>query len=325
MTLDCVTQLGDGPDDRTRLESWLDQLAVALDPDRLFRPADLRLAVNLGTYQWQRDLADVLRADPFLRPRVIERDGWRDRGRPPAQFTFAPSGLIEHHTACGVAVGHDPATCTAGIIAGVNGTPGPISQLHGTWTPPGVPWRGNNADPRIIITAAGRANHAGDGLYPWGAPAGNGSALGIEWCGPPAVGEWPPIVVKLRQHVTAAILRARRWDAGRVVTHHSYAEPRRPGAKIDPSGPWSRQPTLPRLTPWSVATWRTTITPLLDQEDDMTPEQATQLAAIHAAVTGTATERHADIMHRLGQLPGRQLWARAFRRLAEVIDRDPAT
>ena len=209
-----------------------------------------------SNYHWATWLADALRADPVLAPRVVEVDGWRTRGRPPADFSFLPSGVIDHHTACMCNVGHDPSSCVRSIMAGNSSAPGPIAQLLTSFTPAGVRWDGRNADPRVFVIAAGRCNHAGAGVYRWGAPEGNGSSIGHEVCGPPE-GGWPDIVIEVRARVSAAILRRNGWPFDNVDTHNGYARPL--GRKIDPSGAWRGQPNLGRLAPWNADLWRTTV------------------------------------------------------------------
>lgn len=216
------------------------------------------------TYRWATWLAPALQADPFIAKRLILVKGWETRGRPPELgFTFLPSGIVDHHTACMIKVGHDPQSCLNGILAGNGLAPPPVSQLLGTFTPPGVRWTGSNPDPRIMVVAAGRANHAGAGGYPWGAPQGNGSSIGIEWCGPPATG-WPDIVIELRQRVDAAILRHNGWGVHQITTHHEYVQPVRPGAKIDPSGFYDAQPKLGQTQPWDAKAWRDGIYQLMN-------------------------------------------------------------
>lgn len=231
-------------------------------------------------YAWAHWLADALRSDPFIAPRVIEVDGWQTRGRgPELGFSFLPSGILDHHTACMCRIGHDPQSCLNGILAGNGLAPPPVSQLLGTFTKPGTRWTGSNPDPHIIVVAAGRCNHAGAGVWPWGAPAGNGSAIGIEWCGPPDNG-WPDIVVALREHVDAAILRWNGWTTQQLTTHWEYVQPVRPGAKIDPSGAWYAEGSLEQTEHWDPALWRDMVAitmkppdpepePPPDEEDDM--------------------------------------------------------
>lgn len=205
------------------------------------------------TYAWCTWLLPALQTDPFVAARLLETDGWRTRGRPGG--SFVPTGWVEHHTACMMRVGHDPQTDIAVNLAGNTVAPGPISQLLGTFTPPGVKWNGHNADPRIILIAAGRANHAGVSQFPWdpNGPGGNALSGGTEWCGPP-VDEWPDVVIELRARVTACILRWNGWGVHQVTTHHECARPA--GRKIDPSSAWSGEPKLTQLQPWNADLWR---------------------------------------------------------------------
>lgn len=232
-------------------------------------------------YFWATWLADALRKDQFVADRLIEVPGWQTRGRPPEQFSFLPTGILDHHTACLVNQGHDPQSCLNGILAGKVTAPGPVSQLLGTWTPPGVKWNGSNVSPRILVVAAGRSNHAGVGTYPWGAPDGNGSSIGIEWCGPPSEAQsipWPDEVIELRERVDAAILRHNGWGVHQVTTHWEYATPR--GRKIDPSGSYVGQRGLAWNAHWDPETWRQRIAARLNtppMEEDMIKYESKRL------------------------------------------------
>lgn len=208
----------------------------------------------MGTYFWATWLADALRRDKFVADRMIEVPGWQTRGRPPSSFNFLPTGILDHHTACMVRMGHDPQGDLNTIINGVNDVPGPISQLLGTWTPPGVKYNGLNVSPRILVVAAGRANHAGVGTYPWGAPSGNGSVIGIEWCGPSESVPWPDEVIELRERVDACLLIHNGWGIHQLTTHWEYADPE--GRKIDPSGPWVGEPEINWNRHWNPDIWR---------------------------------------------------------------------
>lgn len=213
-------------------------------------------------------ILDALASDPFVAARTILWDGYNTRGVPGA---FFPSGVIDHHTADMANIGHDPINCIRSNIADRPERRGPTSQLHGTFTPPGVKWNGNNADPRIVVLSLLRANHAGAGEYPWGAPSGNASSIGIEWCGPPD-GMWPDIVIELRERVVACLIQNRGWPVSQVTTHYEYARPI--GRKIDPSGPTYFAPNLKRLDPWPASVWRQRVEArrqTLVQGDDMKP------------------------------------------------------
>jgi len=202
------------------------------------------------TYAWSTWLLPALRTDPFVAARIQVIPGWQTRGRPSAEFSYLPTGIVDHHTACMCQVGHDPQSCVNVIINGNGIAPGPISQLLGTMTPLGTRWNGTNADPRIVLIAAGRCNHAGGGAYPWGAPSGNGASIGIEWCGP--VVRWPDVVIELRERVDAAILKWNGWGVRQLCTHAEYA----PTRKVDPSGAYIGQPSLQLLNKWDGNIWR---------------------------------------------------------------------
>jgi hypothetical protein len=261
-------------------------------------------------YFWSHWLADALRSDPFIAPRVVEVPGWRERGRPPAEFSYLPSGVLCHHTACMIRRGHDPQSCINSIIAGNSVAPGPISQLLGTWTPPGVRWTGTNPDPRIVVLAAGRSNHAGSGVYPWGAPSGNGSSIGIEWCGPPEVGAWPDVVVELYERVAAALLRWNGWQVGQVTTHWEYAVPR--GRKIDQSGPHPGEPQLRPLQPWNPDRWRAQIAARLAPLPPPPPpilKGSTMLIVARNKATGVYHVADGIQRRNLGSNPDAMIWA----------------
>lgn len=113
------------------------------------------------TYRWVTGLADALRAGGVP---VYEEAGWKTRGRPGG--TFDPHAVMLHHDA-------SPAGETSNgvdvIINGREGLPGPLA---GAWLDYSGVWH---------LTAAGRANHAGEGSWP-GIPTnqGNEHAFGIE-------------------------------------------------------------------------------------------------------------------------------------------------
>lgn len=213
--------------------------------------------VTNRTYLWSTWLKDALESDPFVKDRLIYTKGWETRGRPSNLFSYFPSGIVEHHTACWCKVGHDAQTCANIIISGHGGTPGPISQLLGTLVKPGERFTGSNWSPRIMVLAAGRSNHAGSGSYPWGAPTGNGSSIGIEWCGP--VSYWPDEAIELRHRVSAAMLKFNNWGEHQVCSHHEYA----PNRKSDPSGAYRDEPSLALNTPWNMDVYRNNLRVLI--------------------------------------------------------------
>jgi hypothetical protein len=97
--------------------------------------------------------------------RVVEVDGWQDRGRPQR---YDPQGVVEHHDASSTRSGNAGALPI--IVNGRPGIPGPLSQWQvgrdGTW----------------YLVAAGRANHAGAGGPILGIPkdSGNRYLEGVE-------------------------------------------------------------------------------------------------------------------------------------------------
>lgn len=226
-------------------------------------------------------LAIALASDPVVAPRVVECSGWEKFGRPPSVGEFDPRGVLEHHTACLLPVGHDPATCLRVIQQGNTEAPGPISQLLITATPTGVRWDGHTVDPRVYVVAAGRANHAGSCIYPWTSATGvrdNAGAIGIECCGPPT--RWPDFLVEFRARVTACLLRTPGWAADRVSTHHESAV-NPPGRKIDPSGAWRGEPDLTQTTPWSASRWRQLVAQYLNLPQPTAPVEGEDVEPIY--------------------------------------------
>lgn len=155
-------------------------------------------------------LADVLRAAGCT---VVEEDGWKDRGR--AEMGTV-KGVLLHHTGPGSEKG-----LLSLIRDGRKDLAGPLSQLFLT------------EDGVYHVIAAGRCNHAGNGLWR-GVSAGNSAFIGIE-----AMNDgdgkdfWP--AVQMIAYVTgvAAILGHIGADFSMAAGHKEYALPR--GRKIDPS------------------------------------------------------------------------------------------
>lgn len=144
---------------------------------------------------------------------VAEQPGWQSRGRGPMGNV---KGVICHHTA-GPKSGIMPSLTV--ITHGRPGLDGPLAQLglgrDGTW----------------FVIAAGRANHAGAGLWK-GITAGNMSFIGIEAenQGIPA-DPWPPAQVESYARGCAALLKKLGAGVDMCIGHKEWA-PRR---KIDPS------------------------------------------------------------------------------------------
>jgi hypothetical protein len=189
-------------------------------------------------------LADVLRAAGL---KVVEHDGWKDRGH--GDFTDLDS-VVWHHD--GSPEGDSPGVpgfmLSHWDIAAANCW----VQLNGTWH----------------LLAAGVSYHAGKVLP--GKP-GNKRSLGVET--DHTTGEtWSGVEMLHSLRVgTAAILARLDEDQGGLHFHKTICSP--VGRKTDPDG-------------LELPTERKAIAELLHphQEDDMTPDQARQLAEIHDAL-----------------------------------------
>jgi hypothetical protein len=130
--------------------------------------------------------------------RVVAMPGWETRGL----GRLDPRHVICHHTAAARDVDRLLRDGRADLR-------GPLCNfaLH--------------ADGAVVLTAAGRANHAGRGIIP------SSAAYGIEATGPP----FPNYDAYVQ--LCAAIRAHHGWGADRVVAHKETARPR--GRKIDPS------------------------------------------------------------------------------------------
>lgn len=154
-------------------------------------------------------LADVLAA---AGQKVIEENGWKDRGRGDVGKIDA---VICHHTGPG-----KDQNLLKLILNGRSDLPGPLSQLFlardGTWH----------------VLAAGRCNHAGAGS--WHGASGNSDTIGIEAAN---AGDgkdiWPDVQMAAYVAGVAAILNHLGLDALMAAGHKEFAQPK--GRKIDPS------------------------------------------------------------------------------------------
>lgn len=149
--------------------------------------------------------------------KVAETDGWTERGRGEMGTV---RGVMCHHTGT-AAPGNMP---TLRILkegrGGSHPLPGPLSQL------------GLGRDGTFYVIAAGRANHAGAGLWQ-GVKTGNSSFIGIE--GENSGGDpndWPPEQMDAYRRGVAAILNHIGAKAIMCCGHREYALPR--GRKPDP-------------------------------------------------------------------------------------------
>jgi peptidoglycan hydrolase-like protein with peptidoglycan-binding domain len=142
-------------------------------------------------------------------------DGWESHGRGDVGPIF---GVICHHTA-GPRQGNMPTLKT--LINGRSDLPGPLSQL------------GLGRDGTYYVIAAGRCNHAGDGIWN-GFTNGNSNFIGIEAENTGLANDfpWPDIQMEAYQRGVAAILRHIGRGAEFCAGHKEYCLPR--GRKPDP-------------------------------------------------------------------------------------------
>jgi GH24 family phage-related lysozyme (muramidase)/peptidoglycan hydrolase-like protein with peptidoglycan-binding domain len=147
--------------------------------------------------------------------KVAETAGWRTRGR--AEMGRV-RGVMCHHTA-NPHEGNMPTLNM--LINGRSDLPGPLCQL------------GLGRDGTYYVVAAGRANHAGRGLWE-GIATGNSSFIGIEaeHSGDPAE-KWPDVQTDAYVRGVAAILKHIGASANMCCGHKEYALP--PKRKPDPT------------------------------------------------------------------------------------------
>lgn len=204
-------------------------------------------------YRWLTDLDLALsRAGiPFreVGPSSLDPTGaasWRTRGRPASTGPFDPTGVLCHHTAS--PAGTSTQAELNVILAGNAEAPGPISTLLIA------------RDATVHLIAAGRCNHGGRGKRP-GIDAQcadmNGALLGIEAANN-GIGEpWPDAQCEIYARVVAALADHYGWPLGSVYLHATTGPPSGGcNSKIDPAGPWARQPNLIGSTTWDLGTWR---------------------------------------------------------------------
>jgi hypothetical protein len=128
-------------------------------------------------------------------------------------------GIICHHTA-GPRQGNMPSLKT--IREGRPDLPGPLSQL------------GLGRDGTFYVIAAGRCNHAGDGIWR-DITTGNSSFIGIEAENTGLADDfpWPAVQMDAYARGAAAILKHIGQGPEFCAGHKEYALPR--GRKSDPS------------------------------------------------------------------------------------------
>jgi hypothetical protein len=153
--------------------------------------------------------------------KVAEVPGWQDRGAGGADIGQV-LGVLCHHT--GVRSTKNMPTLNSlinGRAAEKNlaAIPGPLAQL------------GLGRDGTFYVIAAGRANHAGAGMWQ-GISSGNSHFIGIEAENSGDKDDvWPAVQIDAYQRGAAAILKHIGQPAIFCAGHKEYA----PGRKDDPS------------------------------------------------------------------------------------------
>jgi hypothetical protein len=157
-------------------------------------------------------LAEALR-EQGLTVRTVA--GWKTRGR---DGTFAPVGIMDHHTASSKTAGNVPALDT--VTDGRADLPGPLCNVL------------VGRDGTCYVVAAGRCNHAGEG-GPWKTVpvnSGNAYTAGVE-IENNGIGEpWSDELLDAVARVNAAFLDHEGKGDSWVVGHKEWTD-----RKIDPS------------------------------------------------------------------------------------------
>lgn len=166
------------------------------------------------------ELPDALR-DQDLEPLFVA--GWETRG---ADFPRPPIGSIDHET-IGAATGFAP---SLGVVTnGRSDLPGPLSNV--------LEPRLLDGDHRVYVVAAGKANHAGRGL--WLGADSNYELTGLEREGVGYGRDLTPWRTEVSARVHAAFAALCGFTAEHVASHAEYALPH--GRKSDvlgePMGP----------------------------------------------------------------------------------------
>jgi N-acetylmuramoyl-L-alanine amidase/Putative peptidoglycan binding domain len=147
--------------------------------------------------------------------KVAEVEGWAHRGRAEMGQVL---GVMIHHTV-GPRTGNMPSLKT--LVNGRSDLPGPLCNLglgrDGTW----------------YIVAAGRANHAGVGVWK-GVSTGNSSFIGIECENTGRADDlpWPAVQMDALRRGCAELLRHSGRDVPWCIGHKEFALPA--GRKPDP-------------------------------------------------------------------------------------------
>lgn len=163
------------------------------------------------------DLASYLRSKGL---RVVEVAGWQTRSSNWFK-TFAPRGIVAHHTAGPAAGGNYPSYNT--VLKGRAGILGPLSQF------------GLGRDGTVYLFGGHRANHAGVGGPLVGIPVDSANAYmwGIE-AENSGTQAWPAVQLNAYYRLCAAlsVYPKAPFPVSNVIGHKEWA----PTRKVDPGG-----------------------------------------------------------------------------------------
>lgn len=152
--------------------------------------------------------------------KVQEVNGWQTRSSNWSK-TFAPRGVVVHHTAGPTGGGNYPSYNT--VLNGREGLEGPLSQF------------GLGRDGTVLLFGAHRANHAGVGGPRAGIPKDSGNAYlwGIE-AENSGLQAWPTVQLQAYYRLCAALSAYDKapFPVSAVMGHKEWA----PGRKVDPGG-----------------------------------------------------------------------------------------
>lgn len=201
------------------------------------------------------NLADVVRRSGL---EVVEVAGWKTRGH--GEMTSVEA-IIDHHTATPKTIEGDYPTLKV-VRDGRPGLAGPLAQL------------GLGRSGKVYVIAAGVCYHAGETFETW---QNNRHAIGIE-AEHDGIGPWPAAVYNAYIRLNWALCQGYDLPVSRVRGHKEIARPL--GRKTDPN--FSMDEMRARVAAHNAPT-----------EDDMTPQQMTELKNYIDASTDAAGRKWA--------------------------------
>lgn len=163
------------------------------------------------------DLDKRLRAAGF---EVEATPGWATRGRPATTGGFAPVGVLCHHTATGKTVSDEAVVRL--LVQGRSDLPGPLCQIGLTRTG------------KVVLIAAGRANHGGEARPSGTVSGGDGNSLyiGIEAFNSGTGEPWPEAQLDAYARLCAWLCVNLTRNSAETVRGHKETSVT---GKIDPS------------------------------------------------------------------------------------------